>query len=97
MADNRWEPKAGAVAQVDTVTIGGTYVTGDTVTVTINSKDLVVTINETSPSTTTVALAVKEAWNNDTFTDSLNTKSTAYVSRSYRASRIVDNRPGLNV
>ena len=77
MAVNRWEPKAGAVAQVDTVTVANTWATGDTGTLTINKKDLVITINETSPSTTTVALAIKEAWNNTTFTDPLNTKIPA--------------------
>lgn len=77
MANNRWLGRAQAIAQVDTVTMSGSPATNDTITLTINNKNLVVTIGETSPTTTTVALAIKEAWENETFTDPLNSKTPA--------------------
>ena len=77
MASNRWLGRAQAIAQVDTVTSTGSPATNDTITLTINTKNLVVTIGEASPTTTTVALAIKEAWENETFTDPLNSKIPA--------------------
>lgn len=77
MASNRWLGRAQAIAQVDTVTSTGSPATNDTITLTINQKSLVVTIGETSPTTTTVALAIQEAWENSTFTDPLNSKTPA--------------------
>ena len=72
MASNRWLGRAQAIAQVDTVTSTGSPATNDTITLTINTKSLVITIGESSPTTTTVALAIKEAWEDETFTDPLN-------------------------
>ena len=77
MASNRWLGRAQAIAQVDTVTSTGSPAQNDTITLTINTKNLVVTIGEASPTTTTVALAIKEAWENETFTDPLNSKTPA--------------------
>lgn len=77
MASNRWLGRAQAIAQVDTVTSTGSPVTNDTITLTINQKSLVITIGESNPNTTTVALAIKEAWENETFTDPLNSKTPA--------------------
>lgn len=77
MASNRLIGGAQAIAQVDTVTMSGSPATSDTITLTINTKNLVVTIGEASPTTTTVALAIKEAWENGTFTDPLNSKTPA--------------------
>ena len=75
MASNRWIGRAQAIAQVDTVTSTGSPATNDTITLTINTKSLVVTIGESMPTTTTVALAIKEAWEDETFTDPLNSKT----------------------
>lgn len=77
MASNRWLGRAQAIAQVDTVTSTGSPATNDTITLTINTKSLVITIGESSPTTTTVALAIQEAWENETFTDPLNSKTPA--------------------
>ncbi len=77
MASNRWLGRAQAIAQVDTVTIALTWATNDTITLTINTKSLVVTIGEASPTTATVALAIQEAWEDATFTDLLNSKTPA--------------------
>lgn len=77
MASVRWTGNAQAIAQIDTITVAGAWATNDTVTLTINDKDLVITIGEASPTTTTVALAIKEAWENDTFTDATNSKTPA--------------------
>ena len=68
MAINRWEPKAGAVAQVDTVTVANTWATNDTVTLKINSKDLLITIGSLI-TTAQVATTIQEAWEGSDFTD----------------------------
>ena len=68
MADNRWEPKALAVSQVNTVTIANTWAQNDTVTLTINTKALVITIG-TLTTTSQVATTVQEAWEGSTLTD----------------------------
>lgn len=68
MANKRWLGRAQAVAQVDTVTIAGTWANGDTVTLTINAKSLVVTVGD-SVTTAEVATTIKEAWQNETLTD----------------------------
>ena len=68
MANVRWIGQAQAVAQVDTVTVALTWAQNDTVTLTINGKDLVVTIG-TSATTDDVATAIKEAWEGETLTD----------------------------
>jgi len=68
MASIRWEPKALATAQVDTVTVANTWAQGDTVTLTINTKSLVVTIG-TLVTTAQVATTIQQAWENATLTD----------------------------
>ena len=44
MANNRWLSKAAPVKQVTTVTIANTWATSDTITLTIDSVDFIVTI-----------------------------------------------------
>lgn len=51
MATRRWLGAALPVAQVETLTVGGTWATNDTLTVTINTRDLTLTVG----TTTTVA------------------------------------------
>lgn len=68
MANVRWEGKAQAIAQVDTVTIALTWAQNDTITLTINTKSIVVTIG-TLTSTAQVATTLKEAWEGETLTD----------------------------
>lgn len=68
MANNRWLGKAANVRQVDTITIANTWAQNDTVTVTIDSVDFVITIG-TLVTTTQVATTVKEALNGTTLTD----------------------------
>lgn len=70
MASIRWIGRAQAIAQVNTVTMAGAgdWVTGDTVTLTINDKALVVTVGA-SLTDADVAITVKEAWENETLTD----------------------------
>ncbi len=67
MATRRWLGDAVDVAQVDTITVALTWATADTVTMTINGKDIVVTVGATS-TTDAVATAIKEAVNGDTIT-----------------------------
>lgn len=60
MATVRWIGNATAVAQVDTITVANTWATGDVATVTINGKDVTVTVG-TDATTANVALAIQEA------------------------------------
>lgn len=76
MADNRWQPKALATAQVDTVTVANTWTAADTVTLTINGKALVVTIGSLV-TTAQVATTIKQAWENESFTDTTASKTPA--------------------
>lgn len=63
MATIYWTGNAHSVRQISTVTVANTWAANDTVTLTINGKDLVVTIGATGTSTSSVATAIKEAWN----------------------------------
>lgn len=67
MANVRWKGKALAVAQVSTITVGGTWVNGETATLTINGRNLVLTVGATV-TTAAIATALKEMWNGDTIT-----------------------------
>ena len=51
MATRRWTGNALAIAQRETITIGGTWVAADTLTVTCNGRDLVLTIGSTVTTT----------------------------------------------
>jgi hypothetical protein len=68
MANNRWLSKAAPVKQVDTVTIALTWAQGDTITLTIDGVDFIVTIG-TLVTTTQVATTLKQAFNGETLTD----------------------------
>lgn len=60
---------AAAVKQIDLITIANTWAAGDTATLTMNGKALVVTIGNNN-GTTDVATAIKNAWNNNSRLDS---------------------------
>lgn len=64
MATKRWRGDAPAVAQVDTLTVGGTIEVGDKFKMTINGKTLIVAATSTSASTTAGETAT--AWNAST-------------------------------
>lgn len=69
MATKTWIGNAAAVKQIDKIAITGTWANGDTVTVTINGKALVVTIgNDTT--TAQVAESVRAAFMSDRRLDS---------------------------
>lgn len=69
MATRRWKGKAKDVIQVDTITIGGTpWVQGETITITCDGIDFVVTIG-TLVTTSQVATTLYEAFNGSTLTD----------------------------
>lgn len=53
---------AAAVKQIDSLPVTGTWTAADTVTLTMNGKDLIVTIGADT-STTQVAEAIRDAWN----------------------------------
>lgn len=62
MATLTWLGNAAAVKQIDTVTVANTWTAADTATLTINTKDLVVTIGaDVTPAQ--VATAIRDAWN----------------------------------
>jgi hypothetical protein len=61
MATKTFIGNAAAVKQISTITVGGTWLDTETATLTMNTKDLVLTLvgNE---ATTAVATALKEMW-----------------------------------
>jgi len=59
MATRRWLGRAEAVKQKSTVTVSGTWVTGETGTLTIGGADLVLTVG-TTVTTADIATAIKE-------------------------------------
>lgn len=67
MATKYWKGAAVAIVQKDTITIANTWATSDTATVTINGKDLTLTVG-TDTTTANVATALKEMINGDTQT-----------------------------
>jgi hypothetical protein len=73
MATRTWIGNAVATKDVWTITVANTWATGDTGTITINGKDLVVTIG-TLVTTAQVATTLKEAWESGTFTDTTASK-----------------------
>lgn len=62
MADNEWLGYAVPVPQITTSTVSGTWATNDTATITINSKDLIVTLG-TPTTTADVAALITSAFN----------------------------------
>lgn len=78
MATKVWLGGAVDIAQVDTVTIGGTWAQGDTVTLTIGSNDLTVTVGS-STATSSVASILSAAVNASSKTDNLQGDETRNV------------------
>ena len=68
MTQKSFVNNAAATKQQHALTMTGTFVAGETITITMNSKTLVVTIG-TLVTLTQVATTVKEAWQSSTFTD----------------------------
>lgn len=68
MATRTWVGGAVAIKDKWTITVANTWAGGDTGTVTINGKDLTVTIGALT-TTAQVATTIKEAWESGTFTD----------------------------
>lgn len=68
MTQKSFVNNAAATKAQYALTMTGTFVAGETITITMNSKTLVVTIG-TLVTLTQVATTVKEAWQSSTFTD----------------------------
>lgn len=68
MADTNWEGRAVDIKQVDTITVANTWAQGDTVTITCDGLDFVITIG-TLVTTAQVATTIKQAFNGETLTD----------------------------
>ena len=79
MATRTHRGGAVAIKQVTTITVADTWANGDTATLTINGRDLTVTVGDDN-STTQVATLLKEAVNS-----SIPTDSTASISPSGKA------------
>lgn len=75
MATVRWEPTAAKIAQVSTITIGGTWTGSDTASATINGNSVTVTVG-TGTSTANVAEALANAINANSKTDNLQSDET---------------------
>lgn len=63
MATVTWIGNAAAVRQIDTITVSGTWAADDTATLTINGKDLVITVGTSGTAIADVAKAIRDAWN----------------------------------
>ena len=74
MATRNWLGNALAIPEIYTITVGGTWVAGETLTLTINGKSVVLTIG-TTVTTTEVATQIANVWNGST----LGTAYTANV------------------
>lgn len=68
MAIKRWLGHAANVKQVDTITIANTWAQNDTVTLTIDGIDVVITIG-TLVTPSQVATTIKQVFNGETLTD----------------------------
>lgn len=68
MTERRWTPRATPKPEKYTITVANTWATNDTATITINEKDIVVTIGSLT-TTAQVATTISQAINGDTFTD----------------------------
>lgn len=75
MATRQFLGDAIAVAQVDRLTVTGTWVNGDKITLTINGKDIIATVGDDN-TVTGVALLIKEVWNGTTLTDTTGSSDT---------------------
>lgn len=76
MATVRWRGDAVAIQEVQTITVGGTWDDEDTLTITINGKDLTLTFSGGAPSTSEVAAAIKAAWNGEAVTAEAETRTS---------------------
>lgn len=77
MSVKTWIGNAHDVKQIYTITVAGTWAAADTATLTINTKDIIVTCGSTTTTTATVATALKEAWMSATRMDGTSSSSNA--------------------
>ena len=68
MTERRWQPKATPVPEKYTITVANTWAAADTATVTINEKDLTLTVGSLV-TTAQVATSISQMINGETFTD----------------------------
>lgn len=68
MAQKSFVNNAAATKDQWTITVGGTWTAGDTITIPMNSKNLVITIG-TLVTTAQVATTIQQAWQSSSFTD----------------------------
>jgi len=71
-ATKTWTGNAADVKQINTITVAGTWATTETATITINGKDVVLTL-ATNVTTANVASAIKDAWNSGSRLDGTST------------------------
>jgi len=62
MATINWIGNAHATKQIDTITVADTWTAADTVTLTMNGKDIIITIGD-GTTTAQVAESIRDAWN----------------------------------
>jgi hypothetical protein len=75
MATRQWLGDALAVANVQTITVADVWANADTITLTINGKDIAIIVGD-DVTTTEVALLIAEAWNGTTLTDTTASSDT---------------------
>lgn len=67
MAETRRTSAALAVADVWKIVVAGTWVAGETVVLTVGTRDITITL-VTTVTTASIATAIVEAWNGDDVT-----------------------------
>src|SRR5262245_16257998 len=86
MSTLTWTGNAHAVKQITTLTVSGTWAGNDTYTLTINGKDLILTIGN-GTTTAQVAASIKAMWNASTRldgqADSSNTNTSNFGGQEF--------------
>jgi len=75
MSTKRFRGDLPDLAEVKTITVGGTWANGDTATLTINGKAIAVTFGAGVPTIQQVAAALKAAWAGDAVTSYAETRN----------------------
>lgn len=76
MTTRRRRSDAANFTDKQTITVGGTWANNDTATITINTKDIIVTFGAGAPTVAQVTAALAAAWNGDAVTAYGETRNT---------------------
>lgn len=77
MATKTWIGNAHDVKQISTITVALTWAAADTAQITVNTKDIIITVGSTGATTSLVATAIKEALMSGTYLDGTSASSNS--------------------